>query len=776
MIELKIKNGVLTDYFLPIPGMDAPRDMTDLFDAAFKNIDDPVSVTIPEGVTSIGDRAFKDCSNLVSVTIPEGVTSIGREAFSGCVNLTHITIPASVVSIGTGAFGNCQALTAIRVVPENKIYRSEKNCILSKRKLILGCKTSEIPAGVTSIGSYAFFHCESLAHITIPAGVTGIGESTFSHCRSLTDITVPDGAASIGRNAFRNCRSLKSITIPASVTGIGYYAFEKCNGLTAVHITDMAAWCGISFKEDFTNPLYFAEHLYLNGTEVTDLVIPTGITGIGAYAFIGCSGLKHITIPDGVTKIDHHAFSRCSGLISVTIPDSVTRIHLNAFSDCKRLKYITIPDNEIQIDPSAFKGCSLKRVSIPAEALELTGSAELWSAADIPAEAFIRILKKRPPVIMRQPEGSDIKSIIERRILEDTSLAAVRYHQEQECTDEYYAAHQKDEGAVMDRLSDALGLDAHGTRRLIAGNKCYTATLQEDLSFVLTDETGKTVGGIPDNTPEGKAADAAFAALREDIKTAAEFLRDGLFSDFLSGYARSAADWQTNRMNRFLLKPLVRRIVWSQNGNTFTVHGDGRTYEVSGAAYILTEQPVTVAHPMEMGPALTKRWQDYFAANGLKQPFEQVREPVIDESYVKPDRYEGCFVPQSSLIHKIQHGIKVVGAFRIDMKNCQADVKWGLADNGTDFEYDIENFRYQTYSRQVNHIVSILDRETVAGRIQKDDVTVQQCLDSFTLPQILNFIDLAARSNAKNVSALLLEYKKTRFGETDVPDKFRLDL
>jgi hypothetical protein len=57
--------------------------------------------------------------------------------------------------------------------------------------------------------------------------------------------------------------------------------------LTSVHITDLAAWCRISFDGRNANPLYYAENLYLNGTLVTDLVIPNDITSIRNHAFQG---------------------------------------------------------------------------------------------------------------------------------------------------------------------------------------------------------------------------------------------------------------------------------------------------------------------------------------------------------------------------------------------------------------------------------------------------------------------------------------------------------
>ena len=69
----------------------------------------------------------------------------------------------------------------------------------------------------------------------------------------------------IGSYAFENCTGLTSVTIPNSVTIIDAGTFYGCSGLTSVHITDIAAWCKISFG---SNPLEYAHHLFINGEEI----------------------------------------------------------------------------------------------------------------------------------------------------------------------------------------------------------------------------------------------------------------------------------------------------------------------------------------------------------------------------------------------------------------------------------------------------------------------------------------------------------------------------
>ena len=324
---------------------------------------DGITVTFGESVTSIPAYLFYGSSNLVSVTIGSNVASIGDEAFYHCSRLTKINYNAAAVadlSYNSSVFYNAGSDSDGITVTFGKSVTSIPAYLFYTKWLSYAPNLVSVTIGsnVESIGSSAFSGCSGLTEITIPASVTSIGSSAFYNCDSLTSVTIGAGVTSIGSFAFGYCSNLTEITIPASVASIGSAAFAGCSGLTGVYISDIAAWCAISFDSATANPLDQAENLYLNDELVTELVIPEGVTSIGSYAFYGCSGLTKLTISEGVTSIGSYAFRDCSNLTEIMIPASVTSIGSSAFDDCSGLTEITIPEGVTSIGSYVFGSCT----------------------------------------------------------------------------------------------------------------------------------------------------------------------------------------------------------------------------------------------------------------------------------------------------------------------------------------------------------------------------------------------------------------------------------
>jgi hypothetical protein len=103
--------------------------------------------------------------------------------------------------------------------------------------------------------------------------------------------------------------------------------------------------------------------------DVTEIVIPEGVTMIGKYVFNNYSNLTEITIPNSVTIIGNNAFRNCAGLTDITIPNSVTSISDEAFLNCTQLTKVhynaincTYAGNHVK---PIFGGCtSLTEINI----------------------------------------------------------------------------------------------------------------------------------------------------------------------------------------------------------------------------------------------------------------------------------------------------------------------------------------------------------------------------------------------------------------------------
>ena len=267
------------------------------FTATYYNYD---NVTFIEGndiTVNYIQGAFAGNTTLQTVDIPSEIEAIGIYSFYSCMNLTQVDLSNKVnlKTIGHCAFQN----SAIQ------------NIILN------GC------TGLEGLEDNAFGDC---------TGLTGID---LSNCTSLT---------SIGEFAFRDCSGLTSITLPSSLTSIGGQAFYGCNSLeTLEYKGTIEQWLSIDFGIFWMQD---PSHTFIvNGEELTNLVVPEGVTSIGESAFFGCSGLTgELVIPEGVTSIGGSAFGRCGGLTSINFSNctSLTSIGMLAFAGCTGFTSVTM--------------------------------------------------------------------------------------------------------------------------------------------------------------------------------------------------------------------------------------------------------------------------------------------------------------------------------------------------------------------------------------------------------------------------------------------------
>ena len=235
--------------------------------------------------------------------------------------------------------------------------------------------------------------------------------------KDLTSVTIPDGVTAIADKAFENHKALLHVSIPPSVTTIGRDAFRGCDNMTGVFITDLAAWCRLSFQMDsnpwnvvWDNPLWYAHNLYLNGSLIRNMEIPKNVSSIGKHTFRGCTSLTRVLIPRNVTYIDAGAFADCGnlkefavaedsrhyksvdgllltkdgrtlvavpgGIEAVKIPYGVVTIGDYAFLGCNKLSKVSIPDGVTSIGYRAYAKCNgLESIEIPPSVTKIRADA-----------------------------------------------------------------------------------------------------------------------------------------------------------------------------------------------------------------------------------------------------------------------------------------------------------------------------------------------------------------------------------------------------------------
>ena len=376
-----------------------PNTVTSIGEGAFEDCNNLVTIAIPNSVTRIENIAFGRCYSLSSISISNSVTSIGESAFYAC-GLKSVVIPSSVTNIGVRAFNSCNKLATIVVESENTVYDSRNNCNAiietASNKLIAGCRNTRIPNDVTCIGEAAFAGCDSLATITIPNSVSSIEYLAFDYCLGLTSITIPYGVTNIEERAFNRCSAISNIYCYANPEGLTWSNPDigfKDSKATICHVFDADAWstafptanvtfegnladyisgtCGdnltwtlnyqtgvltIDGSGDMDNWVEGGVPWYSQRASITSVVINSGVTSIGDYAFMSCNDLASISIPNGVTRIGNHAFHGCGNLTTISIPNTVTSIGDFAFG-WSSLTSLTIPNNVTNIGEFAVYGC-----------------------------------------------------------------------------------------------------------------------------------------------------------------------------------------------------------------------------------------------------------------------------------------------------------------------------------------------------------------------------------------------------------------------------------
>ncbi|MCD7968722.1 MAG: leucine-rich repeat protein, partial [Clostridiaceae bacterium] len=104
----------------------------------------------------------------------------------------------------------------------------------------------------------------------------------------------------------------------------------------------------------------------IDKTDVTKVVVESGVTQIWFSAFNGCTNLAQAELPSGVDLIGNGAFQGCGKLVLEKLPGDLTSIGTFAFADCGKLELTELPSGVDSIGNFAFTGCTgLTSLTLP---------------------------------------------------------------------------------------------------------------------------------------------------------------------------------------------------------------------------------------------------------------------------------------------------------------------------------------------------------------------------------------------------------------------------
>ena len=122
--------------------------------------------------TSIPEEMFRNYFSLETLVLPSQLEYIPYLSIAECMKLQAITIPATVTEIADRAFEDCRSLKSI-------IFEGEETPQGAPHR------AAAEGSALWRIGSWAFYNCHQLEHLTIPEGVTEVGDAAFYGCTYL---------------------------------------------------------------------------------------------------------------------------------------------------------------------------------------------------------------------------------------------------------------------------------------------------------------------------------------------------------------------------------------------------------------------------------------------------------------------------------------------------------------------------------------------------------------------------------------------------------------
>ena len=825
--------------------IDIPEGIKVVPDEMFMGCEHLKTIKLPQSLEKIGKYAFMGCTSLTEIVIPDAVCEIGEDAFRHCSALCRPTLSDKMKSqeneefwghIGFGDENGCVVKDGVFVKyvgPIDVVTVSEGVTEIPERTLGVSGRLHKYPNEYRLPQSLKVIHEHSFGHtydkINLPSGYLQTQDTLpakYTYTLLIgawsNQATIKDYAALYlfqkGKDIVKLCEVKLVNAKEAAVKCFVELLSNECKSAHVVKAAEFVVENKGSLPNEVVAQLYEIA-VSKKAKKAVDLLKP--IAGVEDAA------------PKAKKASTHPIEAFCEEQF---IPHYLDKISKAARLANKDFEGVLYKDSKKKAPVFVVKCAILPYVEQMGERPKHIGSYKTdWTstsfvenadkvAAELDQETFISVLEKIADIkngtdkpqrlipLCRYGNSEHIKNIISAMgkwdnwytyatsgrsaiivargaIMLNESREAMMYAEKCKLLRVYAGMRNMDEDVLRDTKLADFGLDENGCKRFDLGSTVVEATVGQDLSICLYDtKAQKIVKSLPKKGADADkhaAASAELSDLKKNLKKVVKSRNDILFERFLDGKTQKAAAWIGSYTKNPVLRRVAELIVWNQKKNTFILTKNGAV-DCDGNTYLISDgSPIGVAHPKDMTKAELAAWQKYFTSHGLKQPFEQIWEPVVDSKSIQTDRYKGCMIPFFRFKGREKHGISIQdwdfhNQIDISFDGCDASVEridWRRHDIGMDDRFEITSFSIgRSLTRKVNHIVAYLDRITVYGRILNDDISVVGMLPMFTLAQIMEFINAASENNCTNVLAVLMDYKNRTFVDFDPMEEFSLDL
>ena len=256
--------------------------------------------SFPEKIVKIGNSAFRSTSLAGALILPDDVTIIDDYAFNSTL-ITSVSFGNKLKEINNSAFQNCSSLSAELHFPESliKIWNfAFQHCSLSG-KLVF-------PQSLEYIGSWAFDTAgDFVGDLIIPENIKALPIYAFKECRFTGGLNLGN-VQELGNTCFYKCGFTGELIIPEGIVNIPEACFTLCK-FSSIHFPSTLR--SITSSGDTFGCFDY--------NQISELILPEGLTSVGGKAFNYCSKITTLTLPSTLGFIGKSAFGGCYGISKI---------------------------------------------------------------------------------------------------------------------------------------------------------------------------------------------------------------------------------------------------------------------------------------------------------------------------------------------------------------------------------------------------------------------------------------------------------------------------